>query len=196
MILYIVAIAGANVFMILFGIFHNVYNLAIWQIILASIGGTIGVIAIDGVFATIIRRLPNKWFDHDVKFHLVGKKECKLYEALGIKLWKDHVLELGCFTSFSKKTIAEPENKEYMERFILECNYGIWIHIACVILGWLLYLFYPQHLYAYFPLTICIVNSILNILPTMILRYNVPRLHRMRNLLIKKEARAAKLNQA
>lgn len=178
--------------MILLSIFNNVYNLSLWQIFTASIVGTIGVIAIDGVFATIIRRLPNKWFNHNVKFHLVGKKECNLYEFLGIKLWKDHVLELGCFTSFSKKTIAEPESKEYMERFILECNYGIWIHIACIILGWLLCFFYPKNLFLFFPLSICIVNSILNLLPTFILRYNVPRLHRMRNLLEKKEARAAK----
>lgn len=179
--------------MILLSIFHNVHNLTIWQILLASIGGTIGVIAIDGVFATIVRHcLPNKWFDHTVKMHLVGKKEIKFYELLGIKFWKDSVLELGMFTSFSKKTIAEPDSKEYMERFIMECNYGNWVHIACILTGWLLCLFYPAKLFVFFPLSICIVNSILNLLPTMILRYNVPRLHRMRNLLEKKEARAAK----
>lgn len=193
MILYIISIAGINVFMILLSIFHNVHNLAIWQILLASIGGTIGVIAIDGVFATIVRHcLPNKWFDHTVKMHLVGKQEIKFYELLGIKFWKDSVLELGMFTSFSKKTIAEPDSKEYMERFIMECNYGNWVHIACILTGWLLCLFYPAKLFVFFPLSICIVNSILNLLPTMILRYNVPRLHRMRNLLEKKEARAAK----
>lgn len=37
-----------------------------------------------------------------------------------------------------------------------------------------------------------IASIAFNLLPTMILRYNVPRLHRMRNLLEKKEARAAK----
>ena len=54
MILYIVAIAGANVFMILLSVFHNVYSLPLWQILVASIGGTIGVIAIDGFFAFFV----------------------------------------------------------------------------------------------------------------------------------------------
>lgn len=174
-----------------------IINLQIWQILVASLCGTVGVIAIDGVFATIVRHcLPNKWFDHTVKMHLVGKKECSFYELLGIKHWKDNVLELGMFTSFSKKTISQPDSKEYMERFIMECNYGNWVHIACILFGWLLCLFYPAKLFLYFPLTICVVNSILNLLPTMILRYNVPRLHRMRNLLEKKEAREAKKQEA
>lgn len=196
MVLYIVSIVGANVFMILLSIFHNVYNLPLWQILVASIGGTIGVIAIDGFFAFFVNKLPEKWFDHNVKIHFVKKGECKFYDFLGIKLWKDHVLELGFLADFSKKTIAEPNNKKYIETFISECNYGIWVHICDIVFGWLLYLFYPQNLYVYFPLTICVVNSILNLLPTMILRYNVPRLHRMRNLLEKKEARAAKKQEA
>lgn len=186
MALYLISILGGNVFMILWNLFVTQTGLSPLKIILASVLGTVGVIAIDGVFAWGIRRMPEKWFDYTVKLHKVSKKEAKFYEHLGIKLWKDHVLELGMFTAFSKRSIAKPDSEEYLERFILESNYGMWIHLADVIFGWLLVLFYPKQLFCNFPLVICIINSILNLLPMMILRYNLPRLERMRVLAHKK----------
>lgn len=154
------------------------------------------MVAWDGIFATFIRRcLPEKWFTKDVKFHKVGKKECRIYEFFGIKLWKDHVLELGMFTSFSKKKVSEPDNTEYIERFILECNYGAVIHIWCAILGFIPIFFFPAstQIGLRFVLYAAIANAVLNILPLMILRYNIPRLTRLHAILEKKAARKANL---
>ncbi len=192
MLFYIFSIVGADLLIILFNIWFNKFELSTLYIILAAVLGAIAVIAIDGVFAFIIRRLPEKWFSYDKKIWNVSKAECNFYEKLGIKLWKDKILELGVFTSFSKKTIANPDSKEYMERFILESNYGAIIHIANAIFGFLVIFCFPLKLVFCFGLPISIVNAILSLLPYMILRYNIPRLHRMRNLLEKKELRQQK----
>lgn len=192
MLFYIFSIVGADLLIILLNILYNKFELSTLYIILAAVLGAIAVIAIDGVFAFIIRRLPEKWFSYDKKIWNVSKAECNFYEKLGIKLWKDKILELGVFTSFSKKTIANPDSKEYMERFILESNYGAIIHIANAIFGFLVIFCFPLKLIFCFGLPISIVNGILSLLPYMILRYNIPRLHRMRNLLEKKELRQQK----
>ena len=192
MLFYIFSIVGSDLLIILFNIWFNKFELSLLYIILAAVLGAIAVIAIDGVFAFIIRRLPEKWFSYDKKIWNVSKAECNFYEKLGIKLWKDKILELGVFTSFSKKTIANPDSKEYMERFILESNYGAIIHIANAIFGFLVIFCFPLKLVFCFGLPISIVNAILSLLPYMILRYNIPRLHRMRNLLEKKELRQQK----
>ena len=192
MLFYIFSIVGADLLIILFNIWFNKFELSLLYIILAAVLGAIAVIVIDGVFAFIIRRLPEKWFSCDKKIWNVSKAECNFYEKLGIKLWKDKILELGVFTSFSKKTIANPDSKEYMERFILESNYGAIIHIANAIFGFLVIFCFPLKLVFCFGLPISIVNAILSLLPYMILRYNIPRLHRMRNLLEKKELRQQK----
>ena len=86
--------------------------------------------------------MPNKWFDYKVEFRKVSKKESLFYEKLFIKAWKDKILELGMFTSFSKKEIKDPKSREYIERFILESNYGADIHIADAVFGFLLLLCY------------------------------------------------------
>ena len=192
MLFYVLSIVGADLLIILFNIWFNKFDLSLMYIILAAVLGAIAVIAIDGVFAFLIRRLPEKWFSYDKKIWNVTKKEYKIYEILGIKNWKDSILELGMFTSFSKKSIANPDSKEYMERFILESNYGAIIHLANVIFGFLVIFCFPLKLIFCFGLPISIVNAILSFLPYMILRYNIPRLHRMRNILEKKELRQQK----
>lgn len=146
-----------------------------------------GCIALDGISAFLIRRLPEKWFRFNVDFHKVSKKECKFYEKLGIKIWKDHILELGMFTAFSKKHVADPESPEYIERFILESNYGALIHIVGVFLGFLLLALYPKNLLWRMSFPAALINAFMNIFPFMILRYNLPRLHRMHTILIKKQ---------
>lgn len=192
MALYLVSIIGGDVLIILVNFLINskFYNLSPLYIILGSILAAIGVIAIDGILATFIRRaLPEKWFDYKAKIHTVPKWEIKLYDKLGVKNWKNQVLELGVFTNFSKKKIADPRSREYIERFILECNYGAVIHLSNAILGFLLILFYPKNLCFFIPFPACVINLILSMLPYMILRYNVPRLMRTRDVLEKKEQR-------
>ena len=188
MLLYILTIGIAMILVFLGNYFWFPIDYSLLKILLLDLMLPFLMVAWDGISATLIRHvLPNKWFTKDVKFHNVSMAECKLYEILGIKLWKDHVLELGMFTSFSKKKIANPNSPEYIERFIMECNYGVQVHLWNFILGFIPMLFFPREIAIRFILPGAIANSILSILPLMILRYNVPRLKRLLAVLEKKE---------
>ena len=197
MLLYILTIGIAMILVFLGNYFWFPADMSLLKIILLDVMLPFLIVAWDGISATLIRHaLPNKWFTKDVKFHHVSKAECKFYELLGIKYWKDHVLELGMFTSFSKKTVADPNDPAYVERFIMECNYGVQVHLWNLILAFVLPLFFPHDIAMRFILPAAITNAILSILPTMILRYNVPRLNRLLVVLEKKAARKANANEA
>lgn len=195
MILYIVVIALADIYMLLAGYLFGraAHDMSHLYIFLATFGGTIGVIAWDGLWAFIIRRaFPEKWFSHEREgFFKVPKLECKFYEKIGIKKWKDHVLELGMFTAFDKKAISDPDNPIYMERFILENNYGEIIHLENALAGVFMLLFFPAAHFWYFSFPIIFVNAVLSLAPYAILRYNTPRLQRRRLILVEKAARKA-----
>lgn len=195
MFLYLSWIIGTNIFIIGLSFFLkyliHLIDYANLTIIFIPILATILIIAIDGLFATIIRRcLPNKMFSYKVGFHKVSKFEIKIYEKLGVKNWKDDVLELGMFTDFSKRKVEKPEDRTYIERFILESNYGAAIHFFSLIYSIPLFFIFPSKFTLLVITPVFIVNALLNILPFIILRYNLVRLHRLRNLLEKKEERA------
>ena len=195
MALYLISIIGGDLIIFILNYFFNPAIALKWLIIGTAIA-PVALIAWDGVVATFIRRaLPAKWYDYKVEWRKVSDKECKFYDAINIKAWKDKVLELGVFTSFSKKKIANPRSREYMEQFILECNYGWSIHLWNAILGFLLIPVYPAAFRLPVILPACCINFVLSMLPFMILRYNLPRLHRARNVLEKKEALYASRQQ-
>lgn len=152
------------------------FSLEIWYIIVAAVSSTVAAIAIDGLFAFIIRRLPEKWFSYKLPFFSVSKKECSFYQKLGIRKWKDKVLELGNFTNFHKDKVYSPNDNEYIERFLLESNYGEIIHLVGIVVGWAVIFIFPLKYALCFGVPVALVNSVLNYLPYCILRYNTPRL--------------------
>ena len=155
-----------------------IFGFSIEYIVIAVVVSTVAVIIVDGIFATIVRRaLPEKWFIQTKKRFCAGKKECRFYEKLGIKKWKDKVLELGVFTNFRKNKIANPTDNEYIARYIMEANYGIICHLACVIFGYLIVFVYPLEYFLCFGVPVATVNAVLNLMPLFILRYNLPKLH-------------------
>ena len=151
--------------------------------------GVVLVIAIDGVAAFIVRRLPEKWFSPDAKLFDVSDKERLLYRKLKINSWKNQVPELGCFTGFHKDHLEKTDSSTYLGRFLLESNYGVVGHIAGAILGFSLLLMPFLH-----PLIVALpisaINAVLSILPTMILRFNTPSLRRLYHRSLKKEEQA------
>ena len=184
MALYLISIIGGDALIILVNLLVNLKtgSLSNLYVILAGLIAGIGVILLDAISALFIRRcLPEKWFTYQVKF----------YEALGIKNWKAKILELGMFTNFSKKNVSDPTSKEYLERFILESNYGAVIHMVGAVLGLALLAVPPLAVTWRFSVPAIIINAILNLLPYMILRYNLPRLERMRIIAEKRSAREA-----
>lgn len=139
---------------------------------------TLSIIAIDGVLAFLIRRLPVSWFSHGKRFFAVSKKERNFYRAIKINSWKDYIPELGGFTDFHKNELKSASDGEYLERFIFESNFGVMIHLSNAVLGILIILLpFAQRLSIWLP--IFIINFILSALPMMILRYHLPVLERL-----------------
>jgi len=147
-----------------------------WQVIGLVCFSVVAEIVIDLILAGFVYILPNKWFGADVKFFCVDKKERRFYEKLGIKHWKDKVLELGAICGFRKNKIKDGSNPEYLNRFILESNKGIIIHILNAILGFLVIFCIPLKYWLVISIPVAVVNAFLATLPTFILRYNIPKL--------------------
>lgn len=191
--LYLILIIGATLLIALVNILCNAFGEAWWYLLLASVLATIAVILIDGIVAIIIRRLPEKWFNYQNKRFDVSKKETHFYECIGIKKWKDLIPELGGFTDFHKNHVKEPNNPEYIERFLLEINYGYVLHLLGAPFGFLIMLL-DYKMYMGQGITIgltigipvAVVNAILCLLPAFVLRYNYPRLQVMHKFALRK----------
>ena len=134
-------ISGLNIGLQDFSFNHS----ALW-VICAVVLSTILEIAIQGVIATIVRYLPNKWFNHERKIFKVSKKERNFYEKLKIRSWKDRVLELGALGGFRKNKLADKNNPEYLLQFVVESNKGIVDHFVGIFFGFLVIFFFFFHL--------------------------------------------------
>ncbi len=173
-----------------------VYDITLLQVAFYVSVSVIAAIVIDGLFATVVRWfLPEKGFSVDRKCWAGGRKECRFYEKIGIKRWKEKVIELGCFTGFRKNKIAEPNNNEYVARYITEANFGVGCHIADVLCGYLVCLVFPEYWFSV-GLPVGFVNMILNGLSLMVLRYNLPKLQTLYRINATREKRRQALENA
>ena len=150
-------------------------NVSPWFFVFAVSVSTIYQIAIDGLFAFIVNKFPDKWFKGK-KFFSVSKKEQKFYEKLGVRMWKDKVWELGGLGGFSKSKIVDPNDPEYSEKFLIESYKGEIDHIFGIVLGFTVIFIFPFRFAPLVGVPVAIVNMILNFMPIMILRYNTPKL--------------------
>ncbi len=165
----------------------SIWGLSPYFSIVAVIATTLFQFLIDGIFAIIINKLPNKWFAMDKKCFQVSDRSRKFYETLKIRKWKDKVWELGGLGGFRKNKLNDPKSPEYIERFIVESNKGIVTHRIGYIVGFLGIFLFPLKYAFLIGIPVAIVNLILNILPTMILRYNVPKLMMLHTRLTRKK---------
>lgn len=175
--LYFSIIGGA---MVLIAAVNLLLGTAAWYyILLAVILCTAAQFALDGLIAILINKLPDRLFAADNPLYAVSEGEKRLYKRLGVRRWKDKVWELGGLGGFSKRTLADPGSPAYIERFIIECNKGVLTHRLSYPVGYLTMLL-TTGLCAYtVALPVATVNLFLNILPTLILRYNTPKLQAM-----------------
>ncbi|MBE5735665.1 MAG: hypothetical protein E7361_04400 [Clostridiales bacterium] len=178
MILYSMMILLAWVLIISLNAIINIpiYNFDLLYIIFGVVVSTIAVIAIDGATAGLVRLLPNKWFNPMAKRYRVYKWEKRFYEAIGIKIWKESVPELGHLTKFRKNKIADPANNDYVYRFLLEIVYGRVGHAVSCVTGFLIIFIFPLEYALCFGVPVAVVNAIMNYMPIAILRYNFPKL--------------------
>ena len=150
-------------------------SMSYWLVLCVSVIAILGMMTINGVVAIICSKLiPNKYFAGDKKFYLPSTKECKFYEKLGIKKWKDLNIDLGRLNGFKKDKIEN--TPEYIERFILENKKGYLTHYVSAIVSVVAIFILPVKFWVPMGFPIAITSLILNIIPAMILRYNMPRL--------------------
>ena len=158
---------------------------AAWPTVGATVLLTAAVIAVDGVFAFLLRRLPESLFRFDRRFFAVGRRESALYRALGVKRLARIVPDLGCFTSFPKQHLQDPGKAEYTARYLLEAAYGIVIHLVNIPTGFLILPILPRYALTV-ALPVACVNLVLSLLPAMLLRANFPALARLHRRNLKK----------
>lgn len=159
--------------------------------LLLTVSGVAIVFVIDAMFAFVARRLPEGWFAPEATLFDVSKREQTLYRRLGIKKWKKYIPEWGCFTGFHKDKVREPDSSEYIGRFLIESNYGVLGHVAGAIFGFAI-IFIPFLHPLTVALPIAVVNFVLSMLPTMLLRFNTPPLRRIYRRNLEKENSATK----
>ncbi len=177
MILYL-SVIGISMLMI--AIANITFGTASWyNAAIAVVLCTAAQFALDGGIAIIINKIPDKYFGIDNPLYRVTDAEKKLYNKLRVRAWKDKVWELGGLGGFSKKSLAEPGSPEYIEKFIIECNKGVLTHRLSYPIGFLPMIFFSGVCAFSIALPVAVVNLILNVLPTLVLRYNTPKLKAM-----------------
>jgi len=166
--------------MLIIATVNTVLGVTLWYVALISvIWCTALQFALDGSIAILINKMPDGWFSVDNRLYRVSQRERELYKKWRVRQWKDKVWELGGLGGFSKKSVKEPGNPAYVEKFIIECNKGVLTHRLSYPAGFLAMLTLPGVCSLTIALPVALVNLYLNILPTLALRYNTPKLHIM-----------------
>ena len=182
--LYLSVIGGA---MLVISVLNILCDVAVWYyVIIAVVWCTALQFALDGLIAILINKMPNGWFGIDNRLFHVTEWERKLYKKLRVRLWKDKVWELGGIGGFSKKNLRDPSDPKYIEKFIIECNKGVLTHRLSYPIGFLAMLTLSGITSLTVALPVAMVNLYLNILPTLALRYNTPKLKAMLDRLNRK----------
>lgn len=205
MVLYLSVVFVAMALISMFNIALGSYdfnNYQLW-VILAVIVSVVAEIAIQGLIAFIVNHLPKKWFAHDKKCFQVSKRERNFYEKIKIRSWKDKVWELGALGGFRKNKIADPTSPDYLLQFIVESNIGVVAHLVGIFFGFAVIFILPLEFAFKIGVPVALVNLLLCSLPTMILRYNIPKLkvayeraRRTKELEAKKKAESEKISSA
>lgn len=171
-----------------------IFNTAPWfYVVVAVIWCTALQFAFDGMIALVINEMPDRWFDTEKPFFCTTEAEKRVYKKLNVRQWKDKVWDLGGLGGFSKKKLTDPKDPKHIEKFIIECNKGILIHRLSYPVGFLAMLTLFDICSLTIALPIATVNLYLNILPTIVLRYNTPKLKATLKRLKKRDHNAAQI---
>jgi len=180
------SVIGVSMFVI--SVVNIAFGTASWYYVIASVViCTAAQFALDGLFAIIVNKMPDRYFGADNPRYDVSERERRLYKKLKVRKWKGMVWELGGLGGFSKKNLKDPGSPEYIERFIVECNKGVLTHRLSYPIGFLPMLFMPNVCAFTIALPVALVNLFLNILPTLALRYNTPKLKALLKMMKRKE---------
>lgn len=170
-----IAVVVISVLNIVFVSSYPFDNYALW-IIVATVLSTVAEIVFELLIAGIVEWLPSKCYKKDGWLYMCTKKESLFYDKLKIRSWKERIPELGSLCGFRKNKIQNPNDPEYISRFIEEAKKAVVIHIVCGVLGFLVIFILPLKYWWRIGLPVGIVSFVLNIMPVLVQRYNIPKL--------------------
>ena len=163
------------------------FGTAAWYYVLISVVWCTALqFVLDGVVAFSVRMTPDRLYGIDNPLFHITEWEKELYKRLRVRSWKDKVWELGGLGGFSKKSMASTNDPEYIKKFIVECNRGVATHRLSYPVGFVAMLTLKGACVFTVALPVALVNLYLNILPTLVLRYNTPKLKTLYERLLKK----------
>ena len=157
-----------------------------YYILIAVVWCTALQFILDGAVALAIRMTPDKLYGMENPLFHITEWEKEMYKRLRVRRWKDKVWELGGIGGFSKKNMTSTEDSEYIKKFIIECNRGVMTHRLSYPVGFLALLTLDGACVFTIALPVALVNLYLNILPTLVLRYNTPKLKMLYERLTRK----------
>ena len=170
-----------------------IFETAVWYyVIVAVIWCTALQFIFDGIIAITVNNLPLSWFKGEGRFFRVSDRERSLYKKLRVRKWKEKVWELGGLGGFSKRKIEDSKSPQYIERFIIECNKGVLTHRLSYFIGFLAMLTMSGVCIYTIAVPVAFVNMVLNIMPTIVLRDNTPRLRSLLERMKRAEAKKVK----
>ncbi len=154
-----------------------VYHVSEGYIMMKLLESAMVLIVVNVAVVSSIRFiLPRNKIDPFNKKYNVFKWENKFYISIGIREWKDKIPEAGkVLAIFDKTQLGDMTNNEHIKEFMIETIYAEKMHLWSFILGFLC-IFVAPRLFLVIGLPILIYNSIINLMPYMIQRYNRPKL--------------------
>lgn len=188
MILYISTIIFCMTMIVIFNIVYNIemFSNSAWVVVSYVVFATIIEIIIDLILAGIVHSQKDKYFE-DKKIFVVSSKERKFYEKIKIRTWKDKIIELGALGGFRKNKLSNPNDIEYVNKFIMESYKGQIVHIFNIIFGFVIMAIPPYKWTFCVALPVALVNAILSVLPIFVLRYNLPKLQAVKTRLTRQK---------
>ena len=163
------------------------FGTAAWYYVLISVVWCTALqFVLDGVVAFLVRMTPDRLYGIDNPLFHITEWEKEFYKRLRVRSWKDKVWELGGLGGFSKKSMTSTNDPEYIKKFIVECNRGVATHRLSYPVGFVAMLTLKGACVFTVALPVALVNLYLNILPTLVLRYNTPKLKTLYERLLKK----------
>ena len=173
-------LSSIGFFMVLIGAVNILVGTqSVLYVLVAVVWCTALQFALDGAIAISVRLLPDRLFGIGNPIFRVFGWERRLYKILGVRRWRDKIWELGGLGGFSKAKIDRPRDPEYLEKYIIECNRGVATHTLSYGVGFLAMLTLDGVTAFTVALPVAVVNLFLNILPTIVLRFNTPLLKAM-----------------
>lgn len=163
-----------------------------WPIVIIIIDLLL-LIAVEGLIATICcKKVNDNYFSKNKRIFRTTKKESRFYELTGVKLYKDHLLDLGFLNGFNKANLDDAYNKEYIGKYILELKKGALTHLLGLFIGMIICFIMPPKMYLTGATCLVIGNFLLNFTTYGALKYNLPRLETLYKYLERKEKKAKK----